>query len=62
MEPSLKGKVLGGQVFDSGLCPVAEDYQQKIMAFKTNYRDISKAKEQTAILKKLIDNINGVIK
>ena len=60
MEPSLKGKVLGGQVLDLGLCPVAEDYQKKIMAFKSNYRDISEAKDQAAILKKLIDDINGV--
>lgn len=59
MEPSLRGKVLGGQVFDSGLCPVAEDYQKKIMAFKSNYRDISEAKDQAAILKRLIDDING---
>lgn len=60
MEPSLKGKVLGGQVLDLGLCPVAEDYQKKIMAFKSNYRDINEAKEQAAILKKLIDDLNGV--
>ena len=31
MEPSLKGKELNGQVFDSGLCPIAEDYQKIIM-------------------------------
>ena len=33
MEPSLKGKVMAGQVFDLGLCPIArlskKDYGNK---------------------------------
>ena len=57
MEPSLRGKKMGDQVFEKGLCPIAEDYQQKIMAFKSNYRNLDEAKEKTRILKELIDEI-----
>ena len=53
------GQSIRGQVFDVGLCPVAEDYQKKIMAFKSNYRDISEAKKQATLLRKLIGNINS---
>ena len=59
MEPSLKGKELNGQVFDSGLCPIAEDYQKKIMAFKSNYRDIKEAEFRGGLLRKLISEINN---
>ena len=59
MEPSLKGKEMNGQVFDSGLCPIAEDYQKKIMAFKSNYRDIKEAEFQAGLLRKLIREINN---
>ena len=55
LEPSLKGKQMGGQVFAKGLCPVAEDYQTKIMAFKTNYRNLGEARHQTNLLSVLID-------
>jgi len=57
MEPSLLGKKMGGQSFAKGLCPIAEDMQRKIMAFKTNYRDLDKAREKIQILSKLIDEI-----
>ncbi len=57
LEPSLKGKKMGDQVFAKGLCPIAEDYQKKIMAFKSNYRDLDEAREKTRILKELIDEI-----
>ena len=57
LEPSLKGKQMGGQTFAPGLCPVAEDYQKKIMAFKTNYRDLAEARHKTQILARLIDEI-----
>lgn len=57
MEPSLRGKKMGDQVFEKGLCPIAEDYQKKIMAFKTNYRNLDEAREKTRILKELIDEI-----
>ena len=40
-----------------GLCPVAEDIQQKLMIFKTNYRDLDLAKNKADILQKLINEI-----
>ena len=57
LEPSLRGRKMGGQIFEKGLCPIAEDYQTKIMAFKTNYRDLGEARRKTNILSKLIDDI-----
>ena len=60
MEPSLRGKEMGGQVFDSGLCPIAEDYQKKIMAFKSNYRDLNEAELQANLLSKLIKEIDNI--
>jgi len=57
LEPSLRGKKMGDQIFEKGLCPIAEDYQQKIMAFKTNYRNLEEAKEKINMLKELIDEI-----
>jgi perosamine synthetase len=57
LEPSLKGMEMRGQTFELGLCPVAEDYQTKIMAFKTNYRDLSEARHQINLLSDLIDEI-----
>lgn len=57
LEPSLRGKKIGDQIFEKGLCPIAEDYQSKIMAFKTNYRDLGEARHQTNILSALIDEI-----
>ena len=57
LEPSLKGKKIGDQTFEIGICPIAESYQKKIMAFKTNYRKLEIAQEKIFILKKLIDEI-----
>lgn len=57
LEPSLKGRYMGSQDFVKGLCPIAEDYQTRIMAFKTNYRDLGEARCQTNILSSLIDEI-----
>ena len=37
-----------------GLCPVAEDYQPRILAFKTDYWDLKIAEKQAETLKKLI--------
>jgi perosamine synthetase len=56
-EPSLRGRTMGGQTFEKGLCPVAEDYQEKIMAFKTNYRDLGVARVKAGILSALIDEL-----
>ena len=58
LEPSLRGKEIGNQLFEYGLCPIAEEYQKKIMAFKTNYRNLDEAKEQTKILSKLIKKLS----
>lgn len=57
LEPSLRGRKLGGQLFERGLCPVAEDIQGKAMAFKSNYRDLSVAREKAEILSALIDEL-----
>ena len=57
LEPSLKGKQMGSQTFEKGLCPVAEDFQSKIMAFKTNYRNLGEARHKVNILSELIDEI-----
>ena len=57
LEPSLKGKTIGNQHYEKGLCPIAEDYQTKIMAFKTNYRDLGVARRKVNILSKLINDI-----
>lgn len=57
LEPVLKGKKMGSQVFDNGLCPIAEEYQKSIMLFKTNQRNPEEAKKDTKILKDLINEI-----
>jgi perosamine synthetase len=57
LEPSLRGKRMGNQTFEKGLCPIAEDYQAKIMAFKTNYRDLGEARHKANLLSELINEI-----
>lgn len=57
LEPSLRGRIMGNQTFEYGLCPIAEDYQKKIMAFKTNYRNLGEARTQADILSELINSI-----
>jgi len=57
LEPSLQGKKMGDQTFIEGLCPIAEEYQKKLMVFKTNYRDLNIAEENAMILSRLIDKI-----
>ena len=57
LEPSLKGRTMGEQTFELGLCPIAEQYQTQLMVFKTNYRDLSKARNQSQLLSDLIDLI-----
>ena len=57
LEPSLKGRTMGGQTFELGLCPIAEQYQAQLMVFKTNYRDLSEARHQCQLLSDLIDQI-----
>lgn len=57
LEPALKSKNFGTQNWNKGLCPYAEQFQKKIMAFKTNYRNIETAEYKINILKNLIDEI-----
>ena len=57
LEPSLKGRTMGSQAFELGLCPIAEQYQTQLMVFKTNYRDLSEARRQCQLLADLIDKI-----
>ena len=59
LEPSLRYKTFGSVVYDCGLCPVAEDLQQKIIALKTNYRNLEEAKRQAELLKTLIQTIEA---
>jgi len=57
LEPALRGKEFGGRKMEAGLCPKAETLQPRVMQFKTNYRDLSKAKYQAEILSNLINEI-----
>lgn len=57
LEPSLKDKDLNGRMYSVGSCPIAEDYQKKLMCFKTNYRDLELAQKKVDILSNLIDTI-----
>lgn len=57
LEPALRGKKFGGVEMQKGLCPVAEDKQSRMMAFKTNYRDLSDARRKAEILSNLINQI-----
>ena len=57
LEPSLRGKSFDGREYPIGSCPIAEDYQKKIMCFKTNYRSLSLAQEKISVLSNLIDKI-----
>ena len=51
LEPSLKPK------FSTVSCPIAEEYQKKLMCFKTNYKDLGLAQKKVNILKNLINDI-----
>jgi perosamine synthetase len=57
LEPYFIGKSLSSQKLLKGLCPVAENLQARIMAFKTNYLDLDRAQKQAEILSSLIDRI-----
>jgi len=58
LEPAFHDLEVNGTTYKSGLCPVAEDIQQQIMQFKTNYRDLGIAKKKAEILKKLINELS----
>lgn len=57
LEPVFRNQYTQVQKFDSGLCPVAESLQRRIMAFKTNYKDIDQMEIQANILSSLINEI-----
>jgi perosamine synthetase len=57
LEPALLDKQFGRIKLLKGMCPIAESLQQRIMAFKSNYRDLSVAKKKAEILADLIDEI-----
>jgi perosamine synthetase len=54
LEPALAGKTYGDVTFEAGLCPVAEGLQQRVMCFKTNYRDLDDARRKVDLLAQLI--------
>ena len=41
--------------YTTGICPISEMIQKKLMVFKTNYRNLSLAKKQARILEKTIN-------
>ncbi len=57
LEPVLKNKKFGKTNCQTGLCPVAEDIQSRLMLFKTNYRDLTLAKKNVDILIALINEL-----
>ena len=57
LEPAIINKKYGKEILAKGLCPIAEELQQKVMAFKTNYRDLNQGIRQVEILNKLINRI-----
>jgi len=46
------------QKFEKGLCPNAEYLQKRMICMKTNYWDLSEAKEQAVILKRTLSEFN----
>ena len=40
--------------YEKGLCPIAEEIQQKLMIFKTNYRSLELAEKKADVLKKVM--------
>ena len=65
LEPAIKKRIFfkrypaiyNNVVYNSGLCPIAENIQPKLMQFKTNYRDFELAELKAQALKKTIDII-----
>ena len=54
LESALYGKTYGEITFAPGLCPIAEGLQQRVMCFKTNYRDMDVAEQKVDLLAKLL--------
>jgi perosamine synthetase len=60
LEPVFQNNENYNKIYTSGMCPIAEDLQKKIMQFKTNYRSLSIAREKANILKMLIDKLGRI--
>ena len=58
LEPALLNKSKSIQMYEPGLCPIAEKVQSQLMCFKTNYRDMEIAKNQVKILVHLLNDWN----
>jgi perosamine synthetase len=56
-EPALAGKSFGSTHCVAGLCPISEGLQERVMCFKTNYRDLNTAKEKINLLVKLLESL-----
>jgi perosamine synthetase len=56
-EPALAGKKFGSTICSPGLCPVSEGLQERVMCFKTNYRDLEEAKKKIEILAQLLKSL-----
>jgi len=56
-EPALAGKKFGTTKCLPGLCPVSEGLQERVMCFKTNYRDLEDAQKKVDILVKLLRSL-----
>lgn len=56
-EPALAGKTFGSTECTPGLCPISEGLQERVMCFKTNYRDLNIAKEKINLLVKLLESL-----
>ncbi len=53
-EPALLGKTFGSTKCLPGLCPVSEGLQERVMCFKTNYRDLAEAQQKIDTLVNLL--------
>jgi perosamine synthetase len=57
LEPALRGRICDDITLETGLCPIAEDFQKKIMLFKTNYRNLSDAAKNARLLSELVNEL-----
>jgi perosamine synthetase len=56
-EPALAGKTFGSTKCVPGLCPISEGLQERVMCFKTNYRDLNIAQAKINLLVKLLESL-----
>ena len=61
LEPALRGKRFSEeqlQVFEPGLCPVAERLQPRLMQFKTNYTNLERRKKAADAMRLTIEHFS----